>query len=91
MDSQESGLVSKMLIIMLNFRVGTSKTKNTDHKVIMSIQVTYETDHISLLCHSTMSIVFYEFYCGVKEKERRRIINSKKKKYLYRKLLLLLF
>ena len=76
---------------MLNFRVGTSKTKNTDHKVIMSIQVTYETDHISLLCHSTMSIVFYEFYCGVKEKERRRIINSKKKKYLYRKSLLLLF
>ena len=49
-----------MLIIILSFWVGTSKNKNTDHEVketctIMSIQVTYETDHISLLCDSAMS------------------------------------
>ena len=40
--------------------IGTSKNKNTDHRVneiraIMSVQVTYETDHISSLRDSTMS------------------------------------
>ena len=44
--------VGKILIIILSFKVGTSKTKDTDHRVketcaTMSIQVTYETDHIS--------------------------------------------
>ena len=51
----------------------------------MSIQVTYETDHISLLRDSIMSnalnFCFYLCYCNLKEKDHtRRIIN---KKYIY--------
>ena len=46
--------VGKIKIIILSLRVGTSKNKNIDHGVketcaIMSTQVTYEIDHISLL------------------------------------------
>ena len=45
---------------ILSFSVGRSKNKNTDHRVTetyatMSIQVTYETEHISLLHDSKMS------------------------------------
>ena len=52
--------------------------KNADHRVketcaIISIQVTYETNHISLLHDSTMLnaliFVFYVFYCNLKEKK----------------------
>ena len=55
----------------------------------MSTQVTFETHHISVLCHSTMSsaliffiylFIFYLFYCDLKEKYHiRRNINLKKK------------
>ena len=50
----------------------------------MSTQVTYETDHISFLCDSTMSsapnFYFYVFYCNLKGKDDvRRNINHKKK------------
>ena len=62
-------LVGKTIIIILSFKVGTSKNKNIDHEVqdtcaIISTQVTYETDHISLLCDSTKSgaLNFY-FLC----------------------------
>ena len=46
--------VCKIIMIILSFQVGTSKNKNIDHRVkktcaIMSTQVRYETDHISLL------------------------------------------
>ena len=46
--------VGKIMIIILSFWIGTSKNKNIDHRVkesytIMSIQVTCETDHVSLL------------------------------------------
>ena len=46
--------VGKIMIIILSFWIGTSKNKNIDHHVkesytITSIQVTCETDHISLL------------------------------------------
>ena len=56
---QVSQSVGKTIII-LSFRVGTSNNKNIDHRVketcsIMSTQVTEGTDHISVLCHSTMS------------------------------------
>ena len=42
-----------MIIIILSFTFGTSKNKNIDHRVketcaIISTQVTYETDLISL-------------------------------------------
>ena len=68
--------------------VSTYKNKNTDHRVketctTMSIQVTYETYHMSLLHDSTMSNVlhfcfFMLFYCNLKEKDHiRRIIKSK--------------
>ena len=68
--------VGKIIIITLSFRVGTSKNKNIDHRVketcaVMSTQITYETDHISLLCDSTISsalIFFHVFYCTLKEK-----------------------
>ena len=43
-----------IIIIILSFRVGTSKNKSIDHRAkesyaIMSTQATCETDHISLL------------------------------------------
>ena len=46
-------LVSKIIIIILSFRISISKNKNINHGVkqtcaIMSAQVTYETDHISV-------------------------------------------
>ena len=47
----------------------------------MSIQVTYETYHISLL----------QDYCNLKEKEHiRRIINSKKKIYMWNSIIIIL-
>ena len=52
----------------------------------MSAQVTYETDHVSVLRHSTMSgalnFCFYVFYFDLKEKYIRRKINCKKMKSL---------
>ena len=49
----------------------------------MSTQVTYETNHIFLLCDSTISsvlnFVFNVLYCNVKDKNHiRRNVNSKK-------------
>ena len=48
------------------------------------MEVTYESNLISLLCGSTMSsFVFYLFYCNLKEKDHiRRKVNSKKVIYL---------
>ena len=50
-----SGWSVGKIIIILSFRISTSKNKNADHRVketcaIRSIQVTYETNHIFLLC-----------------------------------------
>ena len=51
------------------FRLNTSKNKNADHRVketcaILSIQVTYETYHISLLRDSAMSNALnFRFLC----------------------------
>ena len=70
--------------------VGTSKNKNIDNQgketcAIMSTQVTYETDHNSLLRDPTMSnalsfCFFVCVYCNLKEKNNiRRKINSKRK------------
>ena len=47
-------------IIILSFRLGSTKNKNIDHwgkeaYAVMSTQVPYEIDHISLLRSSTMS------------------------------------
>ena len=78
-------------IIIPSFRVGISKNKSIDDRVkeacaIVSTQVTYETDHISLLCDSMMSsaqIFFFVFYCNLKEKcHIERNINSKKKLFI---------
>ena len=76
-------------MIILSFRVRTSKNKNIDHGVketcaIMSTQVTYEIDHVSLLHDSTISsalnFCFYVFCCNPKEKgDITRNINSKKR------------
>ena len=49
------GQVVAKMITILSFMVGTSKNKNLHHRVkeafaIMSAQVTYDTDHITLLC-----------------------------------------
>ena len=68
--------ISKIIII-LSFRISISKNKNIDHGVkqscaIISTQVTYELNHISVLGHSTISsalnFCFYVFYCDLKEK-----------------------
>ena len=51
-----SGRSVSKIIIILSLRVGISKNKNIDHQVKETCaQVTYETNHISVLCHSTMS------------------------------------
>ena len=59
-----------MIIIIQNSRVDTSKNKSIDLGVketcaIMSTQVTYEMNHISLLQDSTISSAqnFYFFIC----------------------------
>ena len=83
-------LVGKIITIILSFRVSTSENKSHDHRVketcdIRSIQVTYETNNISLLQDSTMSnvLIFCILYCHLKEKDHvRRIINSQKKEIL---------
>ena len=51
--------VGKVTIIFLSFTVGTSKNKSTHDGVketcaIMSTQVTYEIDHVSLIQDSTI-------------------------------------
>ena len=51
---------------------------------IMSIQVTYETNHMSLVViqqyQMHKSFLFYVFYCNLKEKDHiKEIINSKKR------------
>ena len=48
--------VGKIIIIILGFRVGTSKNKNIDHRFKETCaQVTYETEYISVRRHSIMS------------------------------------
>ena len=76
--------------VILGFRVGTSENKITDHwvkgtRAIISLQVTYETDHIFLLCDSNaLNFCFYLFYCNLKEKYLiKKIINSKKKIFIW--------
>ena len=61
-------LVNKIIII-LSFRVGTSKNKNIDELAketwaIMSTQVTCETDHISLIVIQKCQVhYFFCFLC----------------------------
>ena len=76
---------------MLSFRAGPSKNKNIDHQVKETCaQVTYKTNHISVLRHSIMSselffkhtiFVFYVFSCDLKDKYhiRRNKICKKRK------------
>ena len=50
-DLYRVGRLVGEIIIIVSFRVGTSKNKNIGHRIketcaIMSIQVTYEIDHI---------------------------------------------
>ena len=86
-------------MIILNFRVDTSKNKNIDLVketcAIRSTQVTHETDHVSLLQDSTISsaliFVFYVFYCNLKRKRSNYNINSIKRTFLFRKSVFLLF
>ena len=88
-----SGLsVGKIIIIILSFRVGTSKNKNIENRVkencaIMSTQVTYETDQIFTPWFNNVKctkFLFYKFYCNLKEKVHiKRNINSKKKKEMF--------
>ena len=72
--------VGKIIVmIILSFRVGTSKNKSIDHRVkeisaIMSTQVTYETWHIFVFC---------VFYCNPEAKNHiRKNINNKKCLYV---------
>ena len=70
-----------------SFMVSTSKNKNIDHGVqetyaIISTQVTYEIDGISLLqdlATIKCTMFFNDFYCDLKEKDHiKRNKNSKK-------------
>ena len=72
--------MGKITIIILSFRVGTSKNKNIDHRVketyaIMSTQVTYEVDYISLLRDLTSRALNFVFLKG----HIKRNMNSKKR------------
>ena len=81
-------LIGKIIII-LSFRVDTSKNKNIDlvkknTRAIRLTHVIYETDHVSLLQDSTISsaqnFCFYVFYCNLKEKgQTTRNLSSKTK------------
>ena len=84
---------------MPSFTAGTSKNKIIDHRVketcaIMLTQATYETDHIALLRHSTISsalnFCLFLVFLYPNEKHHRGKIDSKKKKCLYMKYVLLL-
>ena len=72
-------------MVILSFRVSTSKKKNIDHWVKKTYaQVTYETDHISVLHYSIMSSALnFCFLCILfwpKKIYIWRNINCKKKK-----------
>ena len=62
--------------MILRFRVGTPKNKNVDHQVKETCaQVAYETSHISVLRHWTMSCAlnfcfFMFFYISLWQKEK---------------------
>ena len=72
-------MVNKIIII-LSFRVGTSENKHIDHGVketcaIMSTQVTYEIDYISLLWDSTIpNALSFCFLCILLGSKRKKII-----------------
>ena len=71
----QSMKASRFLYFNLNSKVIITNTRSIT-------QVTDESDHISLLRHSTMSdlfFVFYIFYYNLLEKNHRRKISSKKK------------
>ena len=86
--------VSKIAIINLSFNVSTSKNKSIDYQsketcAIISTQVTYERDHISVLREFSVEcskfLFFYEFYCNLKKQNHSRKIKKKlKKKMLIR-------
>ena len=80
--------VGKIIIIILSFRVDTSKNKNIGHGVketcaIMSTQVTYKISHIQTRFNNikcTNFLFFLYFYHILKEKAHiKRNINSKKR------------
>ena len=81
-------LVGKMIIIIIiiitNLAFHTSKNKNVDQQG--KEDCAWESDHVTLLCDSTMPsainfyFYFYPFYCNPKEEDNIRIkINSKTK------------
>ena len=66
--------------------VGISENKDIDYRVtetcaIMWIQVTYETDHISVLCHSTMSSPLNICFLCILLGSKRKISYLKKCKF----------
>ena len=82
--------VGKIIVILLSVGVGTTKNKNVDNgvkgtSVIMSTQVTYEIDHISLLQDSKISSVlnFCFWYVLLLSKRKKSHVkgntNSKKR------------
>ena len=90
-----SGRSDGKIVIILSFWIGTSKNKNIDHRskeacAIMTRQVTYETDYISLLCviqwcWVCQNFLFYVFYCNLKEKDhiKKNINSNKKEMFIY--------
>ena len=70
--------VGKIILTIPRFRVCEYNNKNIDHRVkrtcaIMSTQVTYETNHISLF------LLFTSLLCSKRKNHIARNINSKKK------------
>ena len=69
--------------MILSIRVSTSKNENIDHQdketsTMISKQVTYETDKISLPCDSTLSSALnFCFLCTFMKSKRIKIILEK--------------
>ena len=62
-------LVTKIIIIILIFRISSSENKIVDHLLketcaIRLVQVTYETNHIFILHDSTMlkALIFFMYF-----------------------------
>ena len=72
-------LVSKIMKIILSFRVGTSKNENIDHRGRETCD--YESDLIFLLCDSKMSSVLNLCFLHTSLQPKRKRNGKKKNVY----------
>ena len=85
-------LIGEIIIIILRFRVGTSKNKNIDHRLKENCTICQHKLHMKRTtylysviqqCQVHSSFVFYVFYCNLKENDRIRKNTNGKKRNVY--------